>query len=267
MSVSRRLLCCLCFCLLSCAVTQAQQSRSSLERRKQESLRRIAAAQRILSKTSHVRKASIGQLNTLSKQIEAHETLVAALSDELSYVNSEISETNQVIFSLQEDLQALREEYARMVLWAYKNKLGVNQLTFLFSASSFRQFFLRMKYLTHYAEQRRVQLEAIQKVQQALDLQYKDLSGKRDKQATIFKEEQRRRSKLLSLKKEKEGLIKQLTRRSVQLRRELKQEQAAAARLDKLIKDLIERERREKLLSSGHIPKTLYRICEQQTKT
>ena len=171
MSVSRSVLCCLCLGLLLCGVAKAQQSRASLERRKQESLRRIAAAQRILSKTTRVRKASIGNLNTLSKQIEAHESLVATLGEELQYISSEISETNQVILSLEEDLQALREEYAQMVFWAYKNRLGINQLTFLFSASSFRQFFLRMKYLTHYAEQRRVQLVAIQKVQRALDLQ------------------------------------------------------------------------------------------------
>lgn len=238
----------LCLCLIGlcicCTRAVAQRSRAALEQRKQESLHKIAEAERILSKTTSVREASIGQLNTLNEQIKAHEALVATLSEELAYINGEISETSQVILSLQEDLQNLRKEYAHMVFWAYKNRMGINQLTFLFSANSFRQFFLRMKYLVHYAEQRQVQIEAIEKVQQALNLQQQDLHGKFSHQQKIFKEEQKRRAQLLSLRKDKQKIIAELAKRSKILRQQLKTERAALTRIDKLIKSLIAKERR-----------------------
>ena len=239
MKIRRLLLfCCIGLCLPAENI-EAQQSRSELERRKKLSLRRISTAKRILSQTDHTKKASINQLTLLSKRIEAQATLVATISQELYHINGVISGTHQFVQSLQADLKKLQAEYVRMVLWAYKDRSGINQLTFLFSSDSFRQLFLRMKYLTHYARQRRVQLEAIQKVHQALDHQQRALHKKRRNQETLFKEERLRRRQLLKLKKEKQQLIRTLSTRSAQLRKELKVQRASIARLDKLIKTLI----------------------------
>ena len=255
---------CLIALLLSVPELKAQRSRASLERRKQESLRRIAESERILSKIQSIRKASIGQLNTLTQQIEAHISLIEALSEELLYLNGEISETSQVIQSLKKDLTRLREEYAKMVFWAYKNRTGVNQLTFLFSSESFRQFFLRMKYLSHYAEQRRVQLEAIQKVQRALDLQQKDLRSKRNNQEKVVQEEQRRRKRLISLKEEKEKLLQQLGHQSKELRSSLKSDRASIEKLDRLIKEIIARETNKKTPSNPALLRRLSASFSQQ---
>lgn len=235
-------------CLLSLVPTiaEAQRSRATLERSKQESLRRISESERILSKVYSIRKASLEQLNTINQQIDAHINLIKALSEELLFISGEISETSQVTAALKNDLANLRAEYAQMVFWAYKNRSGINQLTFLFSSESFRQLFLRMKYLTHYAEQRRIQLEAIQKVQKSLSLQQGELRDKKNNQEKIVREEKRRRAKLLSLKKDKEEILQQLGKQSKDLRRSLKSERAAIGKLDLLIKESIAREATKK---------------------
>ena len=231
---------------LAIGTAEAQRSRAALERRKQESLRRIAESERILSKIQRVQRSSLDQLNTITQEIDAHISLIGALSEELLFINGEISETSQVIEALRDDLTNLRSEYAQMVFWAYKNRSGINQLTFLFSSESFQQLFLRMKYLTHYAEQRRVQLEAIQKVQAALDMQQSELKSKKSNQEKIVREERQRRAKLLSLKEEKEKILQQLSKRSKELRSSLKRDRAAIQKLDRLIKEIIAREASKK---------------------
>ena len=234
----------ICYVALSLPLAgQSSVSRARLEKRKQERLRRIAEAERILRKKRSDKEATLGDLQALNKQIEEHEALVSNYSARLEYVRDEITETYHLVSSLRKDLEVLRSEYAQMVRWAYKNRQGINQLTFLFAASSFRDLFLRMKYLSHFAEQRRIQLEAIQGARRSLDVQVDDLSTRRKNQEKLLQEQRMRRQRFVALRKEKGRLITKLERDSERWRRKRRDDRRALARMESLIKDLIARER------------------------
>ena len=215
------------------------QTRHELELRKRKNLRRIAEVERILKQTKAEQQASLGQLAAIQKQIEGTGRLVKTLEDELRYVATEISEVQGVVLSLESDLNALRAEYATMITWAYQNKVGVNQLVFLFSADNFKQFYLRMKYLGRFAEQRRIQLEAIQKVQETLQSQETSLRSKRTSQERLVATQQSKRITLLKLKKEKKNLVSTLTKQSKRLHADLKKDKKALGKLNGLINNLL----------------------------
>ena len=229
--------------LLGYSVAMGQASRHQLELRKRKNLARIVEVERILKQTQQQQDASLGQLTAIDQQIKGIERLVSTLSDELRYVKTEITGVQRVVLSLETDLSGLREEYARMITWAYQNRVGVNQLVFLFSADNFKQFYLRMKYLARYAEQRRIQLEEIQKVQQALQGQETTLNSKQNSQERLVTMQQARKKGLIQLKGQKKKIIAKLTKQSKRLRGDLLANRKALNRLNGLINGLLAKEK------------------------
>ena len=251
-SVSIGLIYCLCSMW-----AWGQHSRAALENKKQEALRRIAAAERILLEIGTEKETHLAQFSLLDKQIEEHENLLSTVAKELEYINVEIAETSSVILSLEEDVSFLKKEYGEMVYRAYKHKLGVNQLTFLFASKSFRQLLLRIKYLTSYAEQRRIQLAAIEKLYRTLDKQSKTLQTKRRKQEQLLNEEERRKANLILLQKKQKKLLSTLSKKEKSWRKRLKQERQSIARLNAHINALIAKER-SKAGALGKLDKATY---------
>ena len=148
--------------------TQAQKDRVALEKEKSNAQKRIQQIEQILSQTTSKKKASVGQLTAINKQIETRSRLITSITEELHLLSEQIIEDNVVIEALEEDLENLKKEYAVMVYAAHKSSTGYNRLTFLFSSESFNQFFMRFKYLQQYSEARHNQVTLINDVMDAL---------------------------------------------------------------------------------------------------
>ncbi|MDA0196584.1 MAG: peptidoglycan DD-metalloendopeptidase family protein [Bacteroidetes bacterium] len=220
----------------------AQKSRKDLEQEKIENQRRISEAELILKQIETEKVASIGQLRALNRQIGAREDLIKSIKGEVDYLNVEINEITFIISSLESDLDQLRQEYASMIYSSSKAKKGVNRLTFLFSAKSFNQLLMRLKYLEQYSELRKNQVKQIEKVRDALTGQRESEQLKREEQSGLLTEQIRENNKLLSLKTKQGSLVNQLNSRQKELTSELAQRKKSVENLDKLIAELISRE-------------------------
>jgi len=223
---------------------EAQKTKSDLEKEKKENLRKIAEAERILGETSEKKDVTLGQLQALNQQINARESLIRSISAEIRLLDGEISDLNSVVMALQNDLKLLKEEYAAQIYSSYKANRGNSRLMFLFSAKSFNQLLQRMKYLEQYADARRLQAEQIEVVTKELDDQRSKVETKRVEQQTLLNQQVRERKKLASSKQKQSELVAQLTKKERQLRKELADRKAANKRLNSLIANILEEEKR-----------------------
>ncbi len=62
------------------------------------------------------------QLQLLESQIEAREQLIHTMNSELHRVEQQILEDEEMVASLKNDLMRLKEEYGRMLQFAYRNR-------------------------------------------------------------------------------------------------------------------------------------------------
>lgn len=231
-----------------------QKSKTQLEKEKRENLRKIAEAEKILNDTESEKKATLGQLRALNQQIGAREGLIGSLNEEIELLNSEISDLSILVNALQNDLKKLKEEYGAMIYSGYKSNLGFSKLTFLFSASTFNELFLRMKYLEQYAEARKLQALKIEEVTDELDEQRNQVEIKRSEQRILLNQQLAENKKLLRLKGKQSGLVQELTKKEKELKKELDRSKLALDRLDELIAEIIREElERSKTLSSKAI--------------
>ncbi len=229
------------FLLVSFAAV-AQKTKAQLQREKQENLRKIQETEKILTETTTEKKNSIGELSALNKRIEQQEVLMISINAEIELLDFDIEEDNQIITSLENDVDKLKKEYASMIFAAQKASGKIDRLTFLFSASSFDQLLMRLKYMEQYGKARQEQAEAIAKVQQLLAEQVRQTELKRNEKKDLLAEEEKENNQLAGLKKKQKTLVKSLEKEEKRLRKDLLETKKAVAELDNLIAKVIKEE-------------------------
>lgn len=239
MSAGKQILTLTILLLISFSVIHAQKTKAQLQKEKQQNLEKIKEVEKIISETSDKKKNSIGELNALNERIKEQEKLISSIKEEIKLLDGDITENNDIIEALEEDLQKLRKEYASMLYAAQKANNSITRLSFLFSARSFDQLIMRLQFIEHYGETRKLQAKQIVNVQDELSGQVKEIQGKRTQKSSLLKEGIAQNSQLTSLKEKQKALVRNLEKEEKQLRKDLDETKKALAALDKKINEII----------------------------
>ena len=220
----------------------SQKSKARLQKEKKENLQKIKEAQATLQKTSAEKEVSIGQLNAYKFQINTQANLIANYKSEINLLVRDIEQDQQIIDALDKDVHDLKEEYGAMVYAAYKASKGQDKLTFLFSSSTFNQFFRRLHYLNQYTEARHKQVEQINAVQEMLSSQINAIEVKKSEQEVLLQSQLEEKTKLVELKNKEQNAIASLGLREKEIEKEIGKRNRSLATLNKLIDDIIKKE-------------------------
>ncbi|WP_226390341.1 murein hydrolase activator EnvC family protein [Penaeicola halotolerans] len=221
------------------------KTKAQLEKEKQETQKKIAEYEKILQQTTQQKRNTIGQLTIVAKQLEARANLIKNINNEVSSLNREIDETQMLVDALQSDLRKLKAEYAQMVYHSSKSNRDIGVITFLFSAQTFRELYMRLKYMQQYSDARKKQVKQIERVSQDLALQVQKLEENRNQKQALLGEERQQNEKLQSLKRDQEAIVSNLNKKEKELRQEVEDRKVALNRLNKQITDIINEEIRK----------------------
>jgi septal ring factor EnvC (AmiA/AmiB activator) len=219
-----------------------QKTKAQLQQERADNLKKIHEASATLNKTSTKKKASVGQLNALKYQISIRQKLIRNIQEEIQLLNGEIKDNLDIISSLEDDVEGLKQEYVAMVYSAYKARNGQDKLTFLFSAESFNQLLRRIEYMEQYSIARKKQVKQITAVQDALLEENATVKIKRQEKSALLGEKRSENASLVDLRKSEQAVLTTLKKEEKQLKKELTQRRESLKALDKLISDLIKRE-------------------------
>jgi len=237
-------------------VAQKKKSKTELQKERQQHLEKIQETEKILEETEQAKKNSLGELVVLNRRINQQEGLVSTIKNEVSVLNDDIDEDNQIIEALQKDISDLKEEYAAMLFAAQKASGQVDKLTLLFSAQSFDQLLMRLKYMNQYGKARKEQADAIAQAQSMLEDQVKQTEKKRTEKKSLLSDELKQSEQLTTLKQKQRTVVRSLEKEEKRLKRELEETKKAVAELDdiiaKIVREELERAAREaKLRDKG----------------
>ncbi len=220
----------------------AQRNKAQLQKEKQQNLDKIRETEKILSQTARQKKNSLGELSALTQRIRQQEALILSIRSEIELMDLDIGENNEILRALQTDLSRLKDEYGAMVFSAQKTSGGTSKLMFLFSASTFDQLAMRIKYMEQYAAARKEQAAVIRKVQEQLAEQVLVIEGKKDDKNKLLNEEMSEKNNLDGLKQKQSVIVRSLTKEEKRLKADLDETRKAVTKLDKLINDIIREE-------------------------
>lgn len=222
--------------------SQTKKTRAQLEKEKLDVQKRLQEFDKVLKQTTVRKKSSMGELNAVSKKLETQVVYINTLSKEVNLINREIKETENKITSLENDLKNLKEEYANMVYTSSKLNSGITVMTFIFSSSTFKQFYMRLKYLKQYSDARKKQVAQIEKVNADLIAQNERLMGKKEEKQLVLRQEQIQRKELDNLKQEQQSIVNSLAQKEDELKKEIAAYKKQQEELNRLITRVIEEE-------------------------
>jgi len=252
-----RFFACLLPILLLLPVFTAAQSKKELEDKRKKIIRDISATEKMISKTKANKNAAYDRFLALQNQISSRETLILTIEQELLAAEDGISRNQMVIESLHADVAKLRDEYARTVRYAFRQKSLSNPLMFILSASSLNQAFRRWLFLRKYDERRREQARLIRETQDMLKNKTEKLQATRVEKEQLLITMQGQKASLGEELTEKNNMLRLLSKDEARLRADLNQKQAARDQLDKAIESVIsaEVEKRMEVEKSKPAPK------------
>jgi murein hydrolase activator len=223
-------------------IVQTKKSRTELEKEKAEIQKRLLEFDQILKKTTETKKVSVGQLNAVNKQLQARVSYINTLSKEVNVIDREIANTAYKINALEKELINLKDEYGKMIYTSAKLNQGMTIVAFVFSSTTFKQFYMRLRYLKQYSDARKKQANQIEYVTDELEAEREKLAAKKEEKQQVLQKEQQQKKELDKAKQEQQGIVNTLSKQEQELRRQIEAARKQQENLNRLIRSIIEEE-------------------------
>lgn len=220
------------------------QSKEELKEKISNNKSDIQTANRLLQETQKTRSSSLNELYIIRKRIELRNDLIANLNVQINNLDSDISKNQEQIKQLEKELEKLKENYAKIIYYAFKNSKSLDRLMFILSSESFNQAYKRYKYLHQYAEFRRNQARKISLKTEQLKLKVQELKDLRNQKEDILASKKNEKAKLKREKLSLANKISNLKDKEEELRNEIAEKRKVVSQLEKEIERIIAEERR-----------------------
>jgi len=217
---------------------QKKKDQSKIDQMKKD----IEYTNKLLGQTKEKKVVSLNQLVTLNKEINMREELIGEINNEMVDIDQEMIHTNLMIDALEKDMKALKDEYAKMIYFAYKNKNSYSRLMFIFASKDFNQAYKRIKYFQQYTEYRKKQKDMIVATQKVLMDKMTEMETKKAEKSGLLTNSQTEKNTLDNEKDEQLTVLNSLQSQEKKLKADLKEKQIAADKLNAAIEDIIRKE-------------------------
>lgn len=195
-SVNSRLILFLLF-ILSIVSVDAQSNSSKLKKEQERLETKISDTKSLLNKTKNSTEASLSELKLIESQIKFREELVANFDLQIRTAELEVTKKQEDIEELSLKLDKMKEQYKKMLIYAYKHRNKYGEMMQIISAESFYEARKRKKYIEKLAALQQQQVFIIQQNEELL----------KNEIEFIEEEKQRKLAVLLEKKKEKDAIL------------------------------------------------------------
>ena len=229
--------------------TFAQKTKGKTKKQLQSEInslqKEISTANQLLKKTKKDKEMTLNEVNLLDKKIKQREKLITSYNEQIAVLNEEIKSGQNNIKSLNSDLSKLQKEYAKMIVFANKNRSHYDRLGFVFASKDFNQAFRRLRYIREFSEARKAKMNQIAAIERQISSEVEAHQQARMQQDSLLKDEKSQQNALQKEKKELNGQVAKLKKKEGSIQQDIKIKQQQAKKLQKAIDDIIAEEIRK----------------------
>ena len=218
------------------------QSKEDLQLQKQKAYDDLKLTRDLMEKTSAKRSSSVKQLRLLQNGINARAGLISTMESELNLMDRSIQETEVNIGQLTSDNKKNKEEYARLIYFAYRNHTEYEKLMYILAGATISQSYQRYKYLKYISAYRVRKASEIDSLIVELDMQKDQLNLFRNEKLLALEEKEVEQEKLLGQRSRRRSMVNDLKRKESELRKEISEKERIAKALESRIREIIEEE-------------------------
>jgi murein hydrolase activator len=202
-------------------LTSYAQSREELERQRAQLKKEMEQTQKLLNSNKLKTKENLVQWKLINDKVNLQNRLIDNISKDINLLDNNIYTNQKEINRYNKLLDTLKQEYARSMVYAYKNRNSYNFLSFIFSAASFNDAIKRVAYLKYYRDYREKQGENIIRTQELRKQRVNELGSMKQQKNVVLQTKDRELSALASQKIEKDRIMNELKKQGKQLNNQL----------------------------------------------
>src|SRR5580658_400908 len=195
---------------LSAQTPAGTPTRAELEKERAAIQQEIEDVKRTLDETHKNKRETLGQLALLQRRLRLRESAIRNINQKIDVIEGDMNESWREILKLRSELDTLRNQYAEIIVFAYKNRSSYDFLNFIFSATSFNDAVRRVEYLKSYRANREQQVADILKTQNLIASKAKDFANAKVAKGEVLVNDSKARAKLQEEKKEKDAVVADL---------------------------------------------------------
>jgi septal ring factor EnvC (AmiA/AmiB activator) len=218
------------------------QSLTELQQKKASAAKEIEYTTKLLNEVEKNERTSLNRLRLLNNRINQRNVLITSIKDEINVYQEFIEDNTDAVQMMNEDLQKLKDEYAKMIRSAYRHKNTNDKIMFLLSADNFNQAYRRLLYTKRYTEYRQNEAETIVALQEVLNNQVDRLEQQKLAKQQLINETQKETKQLAGEKQQQSSVVQKLQKQQRSLRQKLNQQRREEQQLEREIQRIIEEE-------------------------
>ena len=221
------------------------QSVEELKKKKQDAENQIKYTSKLLNEVQKNQKSSLNRVQLLNRQIEQRNAVINTINGEVDLYQQMIDNNTLAISLMENDIQALKKEYAELIKLAYRNRNAYDQVLFLLSADNVNQAYRRYLYMKQYTNYRENQAGVILSIESVLN----DKTRKQEEQKLIklqlMNDTKKEASQLSQEKLEKNAELQKLQKEQKELKKKLDEQRRIEQQLENEIERIIAEEARK----------------------
>jgi septal ring factor EnvC (AmiA/AmiB activator) len=225
--------------LLCFAFAKAQSEKAALEERKAEIQKDINQFDRLLKNVRKEEKTMVLLVETIDKKISRTQEIINITNKQANTLTRNIKANVVQIKKLEVEIKALKAEYAKMIVKAYKSKNDQSRLMFLLSSEDFLQAYKRVQYLQSYANYRKKQADEILLKSMAIADKNEELKSEKKEKSRVLDLNQRQRVALKTDKVEQVDLLAVVKANEKKYAADIKEKSRERNKIDSELRALI----------------------------
>lgn len=232
----------LLFLFTGIGVYFAQKDTNRLKKEQQKLEQQIASTKVLLEKSQSNTSVSLNQLNLINQQIINREQLLRNYDYQIRSAELKIKEKGNTISALDDKVRKLKEQYKKLLIYAYKKRSKYSKLMYVFSSKSVEEARKRKLYLDKLADIQKKQLRIINQNQLLLSTEIKELEEEKAKKQKLLDKKKEERETIVLEKQKQQQICTQLKSEETKLRNQLAQKVEEKKRIEGRIKAAIQAE-------------------------
>jgi len=223
-------------------LTSFGQGTDKLKQKERELKNKISNTKSLIKTARNSQQLTIAELGIINHQIAYREELEANLNYQMRKLDEHLNSRKKQILSLENNLKELKDEYAKMLQYAYKNRNTEYQFIYIFSAESYTEAYHRMQYIKQYKDYRKKQVERIKETKSLLSVKIAELEITKLAKNDLKSIQKTEKMRFLEDKQTQQIALYRLKENEQQLKNKLNKQNQERRNLASAIRKAIEKE-------------------------
>ncbi len=234
------------------ATTTAQPpTREDLDKQKLQLKKELEQIDKLKQDNAEKTKGSFIQWKLVNDKVRVQDKIIDNISRDINLLDNNIYTIQRDINKYNRLLDTLKQEYAKSMVYAYKNRSNYDFLNFIFSAGSFNDAIKRIAYLKSYRNYREMQGENILRTQELRQQRLEELTGVKQKKNVVLNDKSKEMDVLEKQKQEKDRIMADLKKQAKQLNAQYAAKNKQLQKIQNMIAAAIERARKEAIAKAA----------------